>query len=165
MEQLKDIKFRVKSFFHSDDSSPMRLSELLSKEIWRFIERNEKFQDFIVNCLNSIEKQIAKTGQHVSDACVTINLFDRNCDVDQMVCKDISVVFHSAEGTYKSYEFEDEVYLSDFNLPVDLAKSGVLLMDLIKKEYSKNTDWVVDLCFLFFCLSCLALALTFILKI
>lgn len=144
MEQFNEMTIKVESLFYRTSKDgiirSIRLSEVLNKGIWEFIVKNKKIQDFLLNSLDNIEKQTDITGQHISDAKVTVRVFNKNCNEDQIVCKDIDVTFHTVEGTSKSYEFKDRINLSGFDLPAATAKSGVLLIDLIKKEFCKYFD-------------------------
>lgn len=132
MGQSNEIKFKLESYFLFDHYS-IRLSEKFNERIWFIIERNKQFRTFLQNCLDNIEKQTNLTGQHISGAKVTVRVFNKNCNEDQIVCKDIDVTFHTVEGTSKSYEFKDRINLSDFYLKTDILKTG-LMRDLIKKE-------------------------------
>lgn len=144
MGQSNEMTIEVESLFYRTLKDgiiqSIKLSKILNEGIWKFIVKNNEFQDFFLNCLDNIEKQTDITGQHISGAKVTVRVFNKNCNEDQIVCKDIDVTFHTFEGTSKSYEFKDQINLSDFDLPAATAKSGVLLVDLIKKEVCKYFD-------------------------
>lgn len=96
--------------------------------------------EFLQNCMNDISKQIAITEQTIKNIDIKIEVWDRNCDVDEMNCKHIRVTFYTYEGTCKTYSFESKILLSDFNLPSQTALMGNMLIKQIREEEMKYYD-------------------------
>lgn len=127
----------------------IRLPQSLNKGIWEFIQQNSRFIEFMQNCMDDTSKQIAITKQTINEVTLKVEVWDTNCDIDEMNCKNICVTFYTSEGTYKKYSFDSKILLSDFNTPAETAIMGSLLIQLIRKEEVKHYNSISKFSFVF----------------
>lgn len=153
---MKKLQFGIRAFFytinrnsHNHNIISIRLSQSLNKGIWEFIKQNNCFMEFLQNCMDDTSRQIAITKQTISEVTVKVEIWDRNCDIDDMNCKRICVTFYTSEGTYKAYNFDTEILLSDFNIPAETAIMGNMLKELVRIEEVKYHNSIAKACLTF----------------
>lgn len=153
MTELNNLQASIKaSFYTIKRTSPnheiisIRLSKTLNKGIWEYLQQHNCFVEFLQNCKNDISKQLAITEQTINKVNIVIEIWDRNCDIDDMNCKHIRATFYTYEGTYKAYDFDLKILLSDFNTSAEVAVMGNILIKLIRKEEEKYYNNIAKEC-------------------
>lgn len=140
---MDKLQASIKAYFYTksktspNDIISIGLSKTLNEGMWKYLQQHNCFMEFLQNCKNDISEQIAITEQTINKVSFVIEIWDRNCDMEDMICKHIRATFYTSEGTYKEYNFDSKVLLSDFNIPAKVAVMGNMLIKLIREEETK----------------------------